>query len=194
MSLDLKNAIKSIQDKITISATTATAEELAYLGSAVDHIGGRATVYEVVEVGEIVKSEIMTLNTRLQNEINLDFTTEFNDMNARVQTILATMVASAETTETTTIDNIINTQTTSETSINTVKSNGIIAITDHTNDTIATAMNTLATAVTTSQDAVTFSAGQLVDAANALKSAASLAQIEALNSSLFTMLFLAGLK
>lgn len=194
MSLDLKNAINAIQDKISTSATTATAEELAYLGTAIDRIGGRATVYEVVETGEIVKAEITDLSTLLQNNIKLDFTTEYNDANTKVQTTLATMVASAKSTETTTLTNITNAKIAAETSINNVKSTGITAITDHTNDTVATAKNTLATTVTSSQNAVNLSAGQLTDAANALKSAASLAQTEAVNSSLFTMYFLSGLR
>ena len=50
MVVDLKNALDNIKNKIASSADSASPEELAYLGTAIDKIGGRATVLEVFEV------------------------------------------------------------------------------------------------------------------------------------------------
>jgi len=54
----LRDAVKAIKQKILTGAETATPEELAYLGTAIDRIGGRATVLEVEEMGDIKIQEI----------------------------------------------------------------------------------------------------------------------------------------
>ena len=54
----LRDAVRAIKQKILTGADTATPEELAYLGTAIDRIGGRATVLEVEEMGDIKIAEI----------------------------------------------------------------------------------------------------------------------------------------
>ena len=54
----LRNAVRAIKQKIIDGAATATPEELAYLGTAIDRIGGRATVLEVEEMGDAKIAEI----------------------------------------------------------------------------------------------------------------------------------------
>lgn len=54
----LRDAVRAIKTKIGVAAETATPEELAYLGTAIDRIGGRATVLEVEEMGDIKIAEI----------------------------------------------------------------------------------------------------------------------------------------
>lgn len=54
----LRDAVKSIKGKIITAATTASPEDLAYLGTAIDRIGGRATVLEVEETGDIIMQEL----------------------------------------------------------------------------------------------------------------------------------------
>ena len=57
----LVDAISAIKTKIASSAATATPEELAYLGTAIDRIGGGATAMEVVEFGDQKKTELTAL-------------------------------------------------------------------------------------------------------------------------------------
>ena len=54
----LRDAVKSIKGKIITAATSASPEDLAYLGTAIDRIGGRATVLEVEETGDIIMQEL----------------------------------------------------------------------------------------------------------------------------------------
>lgn len=54
----LRDAVRAIKAKIETAAEIATPEELAYLGTAIDRIGGRATVLEVEEMGDIKIAEI----------------------------------------------------------------------------------------------------------------------------------------
>lgn len=56
----LRDAVRAIKAKIetAAAAAAATPEELAYLGTAIDRIGGRATVLEVEEVGDLKMAEL----------------------------------------------------------------------------------------------------------------------------------------
>lgn len=54
----LRDAVKAIKQKILTGAESASPEELAYLGTAIDRIGGRATVLEVEEIGDIKIAEL----------------------------------------------------------------------------------------------------------------------------------------
>ena len=54
----LRDAVRAIKAKIETAAEIATPEELAYLGTAIDRIGGRATVLEVEEMGDIKIAEM----------------------------------------------------------------------------------------------------------------------------------------
>ncbi|MEG2004897.1 MAG: hypothetical protein RR014_02570 [Bilophila sp.] len=49
----LRDAVKALKQKIQTAADSASPEELAYLGAAIDRIGGRATVLEVEEMGDV---------------------------------------------------------------------------------------------------------------------------------------------
>ena len=54
----LRDAVRAIKAKIETAAEIATPEELAYLGTAIDRIGGRATVLEVEEMGDVKMAEM----------------------------------------------------------------------------------------------------------------------------------------
>lgn len=86
---DLNTAIVAINDKIAASAAGATAEELAYLGTALDRIGGRATVYEVVTAGEAKKAEL----TEAAEALLQDFRSESDGVLAAAKAELNQRVA-----------------------------------------------------------------------------------------------------
>lgn len=48
--MSLKDAVSAINAKIQVAAVAATAEELAYLATAVERIGGRASIFEIDEL------------------------------------------------------------------------------------------------------------------------------------------------
>ena len=179
MVIDLKNAIVAIQDKIATSAGVASAEELAYLGTAIDRIGGRATVYDVVETGEVVKDEIVSLGDTIKSGITLDVTTKVTTATATVDNILANMVNSASATKATTIQHILDTKDSAEMAIDSKKDSAEMAI-DNAVDVATSDINSKVL--------------ELQTAASELSSAASLANTQAVNSSLFTMLALSTLQ
>ena len=212
MVIDLKNAIVAIQDKIATSAGAASAEELAYLGTAIDRIGGRATVYDVVETGEVVKNEIVSLGDTIKSEITLDVTTKVTTATATVDNILANMVNSASATEATTIQSILDTKDSAELAMDNTKSITIqnildtkdsaeMAIDNKKETTVASVNVTLDSVIDTIDNAVDVATSdinskvlELQTAASELSSAASLANTQAVNSSLFTMLALSTLQ
>lgn len=63
----LTDAIKAIRDKIVTSSATATPEELAYLGTAVEKMAGRASILEIVDVAENSKDSLVTGATAAVN-------------------------------------------------------------------------------------------------------------------------------
>ena len=59
--LALRDAITAVKNKISSAAADATPEELAYLGTAIDRIGGRATVLEIEQMGDTIKEEVNSI-------------------------------------------------------------------------------------------------------------------------------------
>ena len=62
----LRDAVRAIKAKIETAAEIATPEELAYLGTAIDRIGGRATVLEVEEMGDVKMAEMSAHATSVE--------------------------------------------------------------------------------------------------------------------------------
>jgi len=62
----LRDAVRAIKAKIEAAAAVATPEELAYLGTAIDRIGGRATLLEVEDLGDVKMDEITALAAQRQ--------------------------------------------------------------------------------------------------------------------------------
>ena len=62
----LRDAVRAIKAKIETAADIATPEELAYLGTAIDRIGGRATVLEVEEMGDVKMAEMSAHATAVE--------------------------------------------------------------------------------------------------------------------------------
>ena len=62
----LRDAVRAIKAKIETAADIATPEELAYLGTAIDRIGGRATVLEVEEMGDVKMAEMSAHATSVE--------------------------------------------------------------------------------------------------------------------------------
>lgn len=122
MSSSLVTAIQAVKDKIALSAGTATPEELAYLGTALDRIGGRATVYEVAEMGDVKKAELTALAEQLAAAINTDTTAELAAFITTVDAKIAAMTTSANALVDTSIQNITDTKDAAESEMLSVKS------------------------------------------------------------------------
>jgi F0F1-type ATP synthase membrane subunit b/b' len=130
MAASLLSAVQAIKDKVTLSAGNATPEELAYLGTALDRIGGRATVYEVVEMGDVKMAELTTLATELTAAMNIDTTAELAAFVKKVDDKIALMTASADILVTTSMQNIEDKRVASDTFITQAKDNAEAYITD----------------------------------------------------------------
>lgn len=68
ISTALKNQVEAIQSQIDTLAPSASAEDVVMLAKAVEAVGGQATLFDVMETGEIAKGEILTAidNARTQ--------------------------------------------------------------------------------------------------------------------------------
>ena len=127
----LRDAVKSIKGKIITAATSASPEDLAYLGTAIDRIGGRATVLEVEETGDIIMQEL-------------------TDHGAAVE---AATIASINATRDASQESITATKTAAETSITATKTAAVKTITDAKNDAVATTQAAAQNAISDSQAA-----------------------------------------
>ena len=68
--MSLHSAVSALSAKIqSIAEANPSAEDLAMLGTAVERIGGRATIADVVKMGEEVKSQIAALDTATQADL-----------------------------------------------------------------------------------------------------------------------------
>lgn len=194
MSSSLLTAIQAVKDKIALSAGTATPEELAYLGTALDRIGGRATVYEVAEMGDAKKAELTALAEQLASAINTDTTAELAAFVADVDAKIVSMTQSANTLVATSIQNITDTKNAAEAYITDVKN----AATGYASTTLTATTTAITaakdTAVAAVNDTATAKVTLIEQAVAALEDAASVAQQQALNGSMFINHFYASFR
>lgn len=85
----LRDAVRAIKAKISAAADQASPEELAYLGTAIDRIGGRATLLELEELADALKAEVTAL-------VEAERATLTTDVDAIVAAGIATMTASRD--------------------------------------------------------------------------------------------------
>jgi len=196
----LSLAIQAVKDKISLSAGTATPEELAYLGTALDRIGGRATVYEVVETGDIKKAELTALAEQLFAAIETDTTEELAAFVAAVDAKIAAMTASANILVDTSIQNITDTKDAAEAFIIDTRDAAEAYITDVKNNATSHASSTLVnttTAIESSKIAAIAAVNEAKDAANlsvteaseALASAGAAAVQQSIDGSLYNLYY-----
>ena len=159
----LQDAIHAVYSKVQTDLTSATPEELAYLTTSLEKIGGRATVYDVIEVGETKKTEIEEVATQALIDINAD-------------------TAEAISTFETSINSIV---TTSE--------NAFTVLTDSTTvnlESIAqTAEDSVAAATASLESTIDQVESDIADAGAALQDAAAIANQQAINGSFFNLYF-----
>lgn len=157
----LKDAVQAIYNKVATDLTNASPEELAYLSTSLEKLGGRATVYDVMDVGEDKKAEIQALATQIMANITLDASNQTTQFETDVQAIIDLQTLNFNTL-------IANTTTEYNTLVQTT--------TDSLNDTIAAAQ---LAADGVQQD--------VADAAAALTDAAAIANQQAINGSFFNL-------
>lgn len=123
--LALRDAITAVKNKISSAAADATPEELAYLGTAIDRIGGRATVLEIEQMGDTIKEEVAViidqvkaeLDTYVQTATNTQIgvldskvsesNTAITDKVAEATTIIETLVSTANSQVNTMVSNAV---------------------------------------------------------------------------------------
>lgn len=124
----LRNAVRAIKEKIISGAATATPEELAYLGTAIDRIGGRATVLEVEEMGDIKIAEITEHAQAVETETINTITETKNSAEASITATKNSAEASIESTKTTAIASINTTKNAAATEIESIRSSAIASV------------------------------------------------------------------
>ncbi len=91
--LALRDAITAVKNKISSAAADATPEELAYLGTAIDRIGGRATVLEIEQMGDAIKGEISLLVTQTKTDVSanlIDITNKVAEATGIIESLVST--------------------------------------------------------------------------------------------------------
>jgi hypothetical protein len=159
----LKDAVQAIYNKVATDLTNASPEELAYLSTSLEKLGGRATVYDVMDVGEDKKAEIQALATQIISNLGVDITSKVTQFETDVQDIIDVQTSNFQT--------MIGNTTTE---YNTLVQN----TTNSLNQTIADA-----------EAAVQAAETDITAAAAALQDAAAIANQQAINGSAFNLYF-----
>jgi hypothetical protein len=132
----LRDAVRAIKAKIETAAAVASPEELAYLGTAIDRIGGRATVLEVEEIGDIKMAEISAHAGAVET--------------ATLETIATSAdvaIANVNATKTAAANTITATKTAAETSVTQTKDAAIAVMAQTETSTVATVNAAAQTAI-----------------------------------------------
>lgn len=98
----LREALRALKAKIETAAAFATPEELAYLGTALERIGGRATLLEVEDIGDQKKAELQALAAQLSAALASETSSELAAFRDQLAEEIATMTSAAEALLTTT--------------------------------------------------------------------------------------------
>lgn len=159
----LKDAVQAIYNKVATDLTTATPEELAYLSTSLEKLGGRATVYDVMDVGEDKKAEIQALADVIIANMNTDVGNKVDQFNLDIQSIVDL--------QTTNFNNMIELKTT--------EYNTLVATTE-------TSLNGIILAAETS---ISNAEADVASAVAALTDAAAIANQQAMNGSEFNLYF-----
>ena len=125
-----------IKAKIETAAEIATPEELAYLGTAIDRIGGRATVLEVEEMGDIKMAEISAHATSVETA-TLD----------TIATAADIAIANVTATQTAAESAITETKTAAEASVSQTKNAALAVMAQTETSTVATVNAAAQTAI-----------------------------------------------
>jgi tetrahydromethanopterin S-methyltransferase subunit B len=159
----IKDAIQAVYNKVQADVSTASPEELAYLSTSLEKLSGQATIFDMMDEGELKKTELNELYTTLSSQLNVDF----NDEIAGLQTQIDSKIQTSYNT----LDSIILDKTAEYNALVTTKT-----------DDINTKINTFETAVTDAAAAANA-------AATALTGAAAVANQQAINGSFFNLYF-----
>lgn len=133
--MSLKAIIDTLSEKIAAASTGSSPEELAYLASAVEKIGGRVSVFDLVDHVEDQKTQLSLDISTVKadavaaiNSVLADGITELTNLNNTVSATvlgLESQVASIIADAQTQINSIL---ATAIAGINTAKSDGIAAV------------------------------------------------------------------
>lgn len=103
---DMNSLLEVLQGKIQAAADGASPEELAYLGTAVDRIGGRATVHEVMVMGNAKKAELAQIAQDLVDSMSAYTTEEQEKLTATLQQLIQQYADSASAIQQTAQNNL----------------------------------------------------------------------------------------
>ena len=159
----IKDAIQAVYNKVQADVSSASPEELAYLSTSLEKLSGQATIFDLMDEGELKKTELNELYTTLSSQLNVDF----NDEIAGLQTQIDSKIQTSYDT----LDSIILDKTAEYNALVTTKT-----------DDINIKISTFETAVDTAETEITA-------AANALSDAAAVANQQAMNGSFFNLYF-----
>ena len=159
----IKDAIQAVYNKVQADVSSASPEELAYLSTSLEKLSGQATIFDLMDEGELKKTELNELYTTLSSQLNVDFNDEIAGLQTQIDSKIQTSYDA--------LDSIILDKTAEYNALVTTKT-----------DDINIKISTFETAVDTAET-------QITAAANALSDAAAVANQQAMNGSFFNLYF-----
>lgn len=137
--MSFKDAVLGLAEKIRTSTEGANPEQIAYLATAADRIGGKASIFDFIEMADEKQDEFIAI----VEAAKVAATTAINDnQTARLLEITTEMeetLAAMETTKTQAQAAIVNTANTAQTNINNTRTAAETAITAKKDEALAAA-------------------------------------------------------
>ena len=158
----LRDAVRAIKAKIETAAEIATPEELAYLGTAIDRIGGRATVLDVEEMGDAKMAEMSAHATSVETATLDTIATAADVAIANVSATKSAAESSITATKTAAEAVMAQTETSTVATVNAAAQTAIQQAASSRDQAIAATQSAADAAVATAQAAANSVAQQLV--------------------------------
>lgn len=151
--MSLKDAVSNLNAKIASAAGGATAEEVAYLATAAERIGGRVSIFELAEFADEKKAELTEAMTAASVKAVAAIDSVKDTRIAEIKTERDRVLAAVAVATSDAQHAIDDTAVTAQATINAVKANVVKSVNDS-----ATGLGAIKTSVEASINAVKDSA------------------------------------
>jgi hypothetical protein len=139
--MSLKDAVTAINAKVQAAAANASAEELAYLATAIERIGGRVSVFEIDDIATSSKATLVSgIATQTQTS-----TAAIEATAASANAGIAASITAMNSTRDAAVTLVANTRDSAVTTVNTTRDSAVVTI-NNTKDASVAAVTAVSTA------------------------------------------------
>ena len=137
VSTAIWDAVRALNDKIKNAAPTATAEELAYLGNAMEKIGGHVTLIDLADHLDTLKLELDQYSVGKYSAFNASMSEVISEAQTNIAALKATHTTALNTLKADSLSAINIDRLKALDNINTVTEQSLVGVTKAVSDLLA---------------------------------------------------------